>query len=74
MLVERVLPIAVKRLNTIQAGALLTDAAKLLCDTHRSLLVVCDSDGVMVGVITKTDIVRHIAQCETSDCTTQLKS
>jgi hypothetical protein len=30
MLVERVLPIALKRLNTIQADALLTDAVKLL--------------------------------------------
>jgi CBS domain-containing protein len=70
MLVERVLLIALKRLNTIQAGALLTDAAKLLCDTHRSLLVVCNPDGVMVGVITKTDIVRQIANCEGSRCTT----
>ena len=69
MLVERVLPIALKRLNTIQAGASLTDAAKLLCDTHKALLVVCDPDGVMVGVITKTDIVRQIADCEGSRCT-----
>jgi CBS domain-containing protein len=70
MLVERVLPVAVKRLNTIRAGALLADSAKLLCDTHRSLLVVCNSDEVMVGVITKTDIVRQIARCEPSPCTT----
>jgi CBS domain-containing protein len=70
MLVERVLPIAIKRLNTIQADALLTDAAKLLCDTHRALLVVCNPDGLMVGVITKTDIVRQVAQCEGSRCTT----
>jgi len=70
ILVERVLPLAVKRLITIQAVALLTDAAKLLCDTNRSLLVVCNSDGVMVGVITKTDIVRQIAHCEGSRCTT----
>jgi len=70
MLVERVLPIAIQRLNTIQAGALLTDAAKLLCDTHKALLVVCNPDGVMVGVITKTDIVRQIAHCEGSRCTT----
>jgi CBS domain-containing protein len=70
MLVERVLPLALKRLNTIQTGALLTDAAKLLCDTHRALLVVCNPDGVMVGVISKTDIVRQIAHCEGSRCTT----
>jgi predicted transcriptional regulator len=69
MLVERVLPIALKRLNTIQAGALLTDAAKLLCDTHKALLIVCNSDGAMVGVITKTDVVRQIAHCEGVSCT-----
>jgi signal-transduction protein with cAMP-binding, CBS, and nucleotidyltransferase domain len=74
VLVERVLPIAVKRLNTIQAGALLTDAAKLLCDTHRSLLVVCNADGVMVGVITKTDIVRQIAHYQGSHCTTAVET
>jgi CBS domain-containing protein len=70
MLVERVLPIAIQRLNTIQAGALLTDAAKLLCDTHKALLVVCNPDGVMVGIISKTDIVRQVAHCEGSRCTT----
>ena len=74
MLVERVLPIALKRLNTIQAGAFLTDAAKLLCETHRSLLVVCNPDGVMVGIISKTDIVRQIAHCEGSRCTTPAKA
>jgi CBS domain-containing protein len=70
MLVERVLPTALKRLNTIQADALITDAAKLLSDTHKSLVVVCNPDGVMVGVISKTDIVRQIAHCEGSRCTT----
>jgi predicted transcriptional regulator len=70
ILVETVLPIAIQRLNTIQAGALLTDAAKLLCDTHKALLVVCNPDGMMVGIISKTDIVRQIAHCEGSRCTT----
>ena len=74
ILVERVLPIALKRLNTIKVGALLTDAAKLLCDTHKALLVVCNPDGVMVGVISKTDIVRQIAHCEGSRCTTPAKA
>jgi CBS domain-containing protein len=71
MFVESVLPVAVKRLNTIQTGALLTDAAKLLCETpHKALLVVCNPDGVMVGVISKSDIVRQMAHCEGSRCTT----
>ena len=74
MLVDRVLPTALQRLNTIQADAFLTDAAKLLCDTHKSLVVVCNPDGVMVGVISKTDIVRQIAHCEGSRCTAAVVS
>jgi len=71
MLVERILPIALKRLSTIQADALLTDAARLLCETHISLVVVCNPDGTMVGVITKTDLVRQIAHRQGSRCTTK---
>jgi CBS domain-containing protein len=70
MRVERILSIALQRLITIRDDALLTDAAKLLCDTHKALLIVCNSDGAMVGVISKTDIVRQIAYCEGSRCTT----
>ena len=64
MRVENILPVAKQRLITIQADAPLMEAAKLLTDTHRALLVVCGSDGVMVGVITKTDIVRQVARCD----------
>ena len=58
------------RLLTISANALLVSAAKLLSDTHISLVVVCNSDAAMVGVITKTDIVREIGRCGESACTT----
>jgi CBS domain-containing protein len=63
MRVASILSVARERLVMIQADALLTEAAKLLCGTHRALLVVCDSKGTMTGVITKTDIVRQVAQC-----------
>lgn len=69
MLVERILPIAFNRLITIRDDALLTEVAKLLSSTHVSLVVVCNPDGVMVGVITKTDIVRQIAHCRGLSCT-----
>jgi CBS domain-containing protein len=70
MLVENVLPIAAQRLITIQAGSFLTDAAVLLSrDAHISLVVVCDPNGVMVGVITKTDIVRQVANIQGRPCT-----
>jgi CBS domain-containing protein len=62
MRVASILSIARERLVTVQADALLTEAAKLLCGTHRALLVVCDVKGTMVGVITKTDVVRRVAR------------
>jgi CBS domain-containing protein len=69
MRVERVLPIAIQRLITIRDDALVTDAAKLLSSTHKSLVVVCNPDGVMVGVIDKTDVVRQMAHCQGVSCT-----
>jgi CBS domain-containing protein len=54
---------AQQRMITIHAHATLVVAAKLLSGTHRALLIVCDANGAMVGVITKTDIVRQVAQC-----------
>jgi CBS domain-containing protein len=63
MRVASILSVARDRLVTIQADALLTEAAKLLCGAHRALLVVCDSKRTMTGAITKTDIVRQVACC-----------
>jgi CBS domain-containing protein len=53
------------RLAVVIAEASLLDVAKLLSDTQISLVVVCDADGTVVGVITKTDIVRQIGLCWT---------
>jgi CBS domain-containing protein len=69
MLVERVLPIAHERLITIPADACLSEAANLLSkNAHRSLAVVCDPDGVMVGIITKTDVLHQIGHCQGNAC------
>ena len=57
ILVNRIDALARSRLATVSADALLLDAARLLSDRHISLVIVCDSHGVMVGVITKTNIV-----------------
>jgi CBS domain-containing protein len=70
MIVERMLPASRRRLVTIGDDALLIDAAKLLSDLHTDLVVVCSSDQLLAGVITKTDIVRHISLCRGSGCTT----
>lgn len=50
------------RLATIGANEPLLDAAKLLSNTQIGLVVVCGCDGAMVGVVTKTDVVRQFSR------------
>ena len=69
-LVSSIDAVARSRLVMINADALLVDVAKLLSDTQNSLVVVCDSDGTMVGVITKTNIVQQMGRCQGSVGTT----
>jgi CBS domain-containing protein len=61
--VESILPLAQQRMITVRADGSLIDAARLLSETHRALLVVCNDEGAMVGVVTKTDVVRQVVQC-----------
>lgn len=56
------------RLVTIGVKATLVDAAKMLSDTQIGLVIICDADGAMVGVITKTDIVRQFGHCGGNAC------
>ena len=74
MVVERMLPIAYNRLVTIRDDAPLIEAATLLRDLDRDLVVVCNSDGLLVGVITKTDVVRQISHCNGAGCMTAASS
>ncbi len=69
-LVSSIAAVARSRLVTITVGSPLIDAARLLADTHISLVVVCDSGGVMTGVVTKTDVVRQIGRCRGAACMT----
>jgi CBS domain-containing protein len=69
MLVEQILPATREKLLTIRDTAPLMEAATLLNGRNANLVVVCSSDGQMVGVITKTDVVGQISQCRGSSCT-----
>ncbi|HMM09896.1 MAG TPA: CBS domain-containing protein [Paracoccus solventivorans] len=67
MLVRKLLPNARRRLQAIDVGAALLQAARRLgngCD----MLVVCDA-GRMAGVLTKTDVVRQTGRCSGASCT-----
>jgi CBS domain-containing protein len=68
MFVERMLPTALKRLVTIGCDAPLIDAAILLGGVRTDLVVVCDSDRMLTGVITRLDVVRQISHCQGSSC------
>lgn len=68
--IAHMLPAAQNRLVVIGDDRPLTEAASLLADTARPMVVVCNRDGVMVGVVTRTDIVRQIRHCEGCACRT----
>jgi CBS domain-containing protein len=74
MFVEQLVAEAQKRLITIGADALLKDAARALSGSHAELVVVCDSLGKAVGVITKADVVRRIMHCQGASCQTTVAS
>ena len=65
ILVNNIDALARSRLVTVSADALLVDVANHLSETHISLVVVCDSHGAMVGIITKTNVIQQIGRsCE----------
>jgi CBS domain-containing protein len=69
MLIEGLLQAARERLVTIVDDAKLIEAAKLL-SSGTDLVIVCDREGILQGVLTKTDVVRQISTCQgaTSMC------
>ncbi len=50
------------RLAVVGVDATLRNAALALSAPHIGLLVVCDKNGSAAGVVTKSDIVRHLAE------------
>lgn len=66
--IARILPRAQELLATITTDGLLVEAARLLANPNINLIVVCDLDGRMAGVITKTDVVARIGHCTGFSC------
>lgn len=69
-LVSSIEAIACSRMATIARDAMLVDVAKLLTQTHIALVVVCNPDRTMAGVISKSDFVRQIGHCAGRACQT----
>jgi CBS domain-containing protein len=68
MFVENLLPEARERLVTLAEGAPLIEAAALL-HAGTDLVVICQANGLLAGIITKTDVVGQISRCQGSSCT-----
>lgn len=67
--IQELLPIAARRLVTMEHSGAVVEAARLLSDADTALVVVCDANGRMCGVISKADIVQQISHCTGCSCT-----
>jgi CBS domain-containing protein len=72
MFVQQMLLRAHERLATVGACAPVIEAAGLLSKPHTDIVVVCEREGDMVGVVTKTDIVGQIGKCDGKGCTARV--
>ena len=61
ILVKHILEAAQKRLVVLSQEASLFDAARILANRDTPLVVVCDSDGIAVGVISSSHVVNVLA-------------
>jgi CBS domain-containing protein len=66
MRIDLLSDMTVARLAVIATDATLQAAAVALSDPRVGLVVVCDESGVVAGVVSKSDIVRHLALSETA--------
>jgi CBS domain-containing protein len=61
VLVQHILEDARKRLAVLGPAAPVAEAAAILANRDTPLVVVCDSEGIGVGVVSKSDIVKALA-------------
>ena len=68
ILVKHVLESARKRLVVLSMDASLFDAARILTNRDTPLVVVCDSDGIAVGVIASGHVLNVLATAGADAC------
>ncbi|TYB81132.1 CBS domain-containing protein [Maritimibacter fusiformis] len=74
MLVEKLLPVIRARLTCITPQAALLEAARLL-DGERDIVLVCTpGEDRLVGIVTKTDVVRMTGRCAGASCTAPIEA
>lgn len=68
MFVEKLLPDIRKRLVCVEPTASLLTASRLLSEGG-DMVLVCSDDRCLVGIVTKTDVVRTTGHCTGASCT-----
>ncbi len=61
VLVRHILEDARKRLAVLSQEAPVAEAAEILVNPNTPLVVVCSNEGTLVGVVTKSDIIKALA-------------
>ena len=61
-MVQHILEDARRRLAILGRSASVADAAAILADSRTPLIVVCNAQGVAVGVVSRMDIVREFGR------------
>jgi CBS domain-containing protein len=64
MRIDTLHPVISARLVTIATDATVRTAASAFSSPHVGLLVVCDENGTIAGVVSKSDLVRHLTRAE----------
>jgi CBS domain-containing protein len=60
MRIDTLQPVTSRRLQMISDSATLEAAALAFSAAHIGLLIVCDVDGVATGIVSKSDLIRHL--------------
>jgi CBS domain-containing protein len=74
ILVQHILADARQRMAVLNEGAPISDAAEILTNPNIPLVIVCDSEGVAVGVISRTDLLKAFSRARGNACNTNAEA
>jgi CBS domain-containing protein len=71
---ERIADCARRRLAVLNRGASIVDASRILANPDTPLAVVCDAQGVAIGVLSRMDIVKVFSRADNDAFATDAES